>query len=142
MSGTGLQSAGIATMSVVGGQAGINPIGYGYYPQEGSRCISAQYSWTSQAGYYEDLSQIVARGIETSIQGVFIDNSQCTLAATMLIEGTGHVLVCPASSQGIFPCFFTANPAFQLTVSTTQASAVTRLYLINVPPGGPGVWHI
>lgn len=139
MSGT-LQAAPTATQTVASGGAGIMPIGFGYYPQEGSRCVTAQYNWLTQAGYAEDFSQLVDRGMATAIQAVYVDNSTNTQSVTFTIGGTGQVITCPASSQGIFPLFMTGQPTLQIT---TQApiNAVTRCYFLNVPCGG-SVWHV
>ena len=140
MSGSNVQGAPTASMTISAGQESVFSIGFGYYPQEGSRCVSAQYNWTAQLGYFEDLSQLVARGVETAIQAVYIDNTTCPQIVTMTIGGTGQLIVCPANSQGVFPCFFTGTPQFTLSVASASAS-VTRLYLLNVPAQAAGVWQ-
>jgi hypothetical protein len=126
-------------MTISANTAGVFPISFGYYPQEGSRAISAQYDWTSQTSYNEDLSQLVARGVETTIQGVFADNSTSAQFVTMLVSVTGQVLIIPPGIQGVFPLFFTGNPSFTLSVPSV-ASAVTRLIFLNVPPQTTVIW--
>ncbi len=49
------------------------------------------------------------------------------------------VIVIPPNSQGIFPVFFTGTASFTIAVPATAAGAVTRLYLLNVPPQAAGV---
>lgn len=139
MSGN-IQTPSTGTLTITSGQAGVFPCSYGYYPQEGSRCISAQYSWVSATGYYEDLSQLQARGVETAIQGVFIDNSSNATNVQIVVSGTEQIIYCPANSQGIFPIFFTGTASFQITCAA-NSSAVTRCYFLNVP-GGASVWHV
>lgn len=139
MSGT-LQPAPTATQTVSSGTAGVFPVGLGYYPQEGSRCVTAQYNWSNQAGYADDLSQLVARGVETTIQSVFVDNSSNSQGVTLTVAGTGQVICCPALSQGVFPLLFTGTPLLQIATPAPVA-AVTRCYFLNVP-AAPGVWHI
>lgn len=134
-----LQPAGTATQTVASGTVAVSAVAFGYYPQEGSRVVSAVYNWTAQTGFAEDLSQLVARGVETTIQSVFIDNSSNPQAVTLTANGTGQVLVCPGLSQAMFPLFLTGAPGFQLTVPATTA-AVTRLSLLNCPCGSAGVW--
>lgn len=133
-----IQGAPTASMTVASGRAGIFPIGFGYLPPEGSRCVMAQYDWTAQTGYADDLSQLVARGVETSIQSVFVDNSSNAQPVSILVNGTNHLIVTPARSQGFYPIFFTGAPGFQITVGAA-AAALTRLYLLNLPCNG-AVW--
>lgn len=146
MSGT-LQQAPTATMSVASGASGAYPIGFGYYPQEGSKALSVQYAWsTTITGYNEDLSQIVAKGIETAIQAVWVDNSQSTGDVGILISGSGQNIVVAAGYQGVAPVFFTGTPAFQIQVVNNLAGAslaggVTRLIFLNVPPAAAGFWQ-
>ena len=132
MSGN-LQGQNLATMLVSSGAAGIMPTSYGYYPHEGSRVVSAAYSWATQTGYVEDLSQLVARGVETTIQSAWIDNSQCTQAVTIMISGSDQVLVIPANSQGCYPFLCTGAPGFQISVAATVAGGLTRVGLLNLP---------
>jgi hypothetical protein len=127
-------------MTVASGAAGVFPVSYGYYPAEGSRCVTAQYNWASQAGYAEDFSQLVARGVETTIQSAFIDNGANAQSVTLTIGGTGHVVTCPANSQGVFPLYFTGTPTCQI-VTSAPIAAVTRIYFVNVP-SSPSVWHV
>lgn len=136
MSGT-IQGAPTATMSVSSGQAGVVPVSFGYYPVEGSRAVSAQYSWTgTQTGFTEDLSQLAARGMETTPQTLFIDNSSCYQAVTINIFGSNQTIVVPSNFQGVYPALFTGSPGYTITGGT---SGVTRVYLLNVPASG-GLW--
>lgn len=139
MSGT-IQPAGTATSLISGSAAGVMPVSYGYYPREGSRCVTASYNWTSQLAYAEDLSQLVARGIETSVQTLFVDNSTCAQPVTLLILGSDQVLVVPPNSQGVYPVFFTGTPALTLSVPALSAT-VTRVYYLNVPISN-AVWPV
>jgi hypothetical protein len=140
MSGSGVQGLQTGSQTVASGAFGVFPVGFGYYPTEGSRVVTTQYNWTSQALYYEDLSQLVALGVETSIQAVFIDNSNVGQNAVLIIAGTGQVIVIPAFSQGVYPVFFTGTPSFQLSVASVNP-AVTRCCWLNVP-AQPGVWTV
>src|SRR5271165_3728542 len=139
MSGSlvGLQSG---TLNVASGAAGVFPIGFGYYPVEGSRAITLQYSWTTNTGFNEDLSQLVAKGIETTIQGAWIDNSSNGVAVTLFIPALNQLINVPAYSQGIFPVFFTGTPGFQISVGAIFSGGVTRVTLINTPPQASGIW--
>lgn len=140
MSGTNIQGSPTGSMTMAGGQASIFPIGFGYYPAEGSRCISTQYSWASQLGYFEDLTAAVAMGVETTIQSVIIDNSSNAATVTLLVQGSGQVLTVPGGQQGAFPLLFTGTPQFQITTTATAPTSVTRLYLLNVPINAAGTW--
>lgn len=139
MSGS-LSSLQTGTLTVSNAGAGAFPTGIGYYPSEGSRVITLQYQWQNQVAYSEDLSQLVARGVESTIQTVWVDNSTNSNFVQIYVPATGHVIVVPAFSQGLFPIFFTGTPAYQ--VSTSAASAtVTRLSFLNVSCAASGVWN-
>lgn len=122
------------------GAAGAFPVSYGYYPHEGSRCVSAAYNWTAQASFTEDMGQLVARGVETTIQTVFIDNSGNAQSVTLTANGTGQVITCPASSQGFFPFLLTGIPGFTIATPATIA-ATTKCFFVNVPIAAC-VWHV
>ena len=134
-----VQASPTASMTVSAGQSGVFPVAFGYYPAEGPRAVAAQYDWTGQTAYAEDLSQLVARGVETTIQSVFVDNSTVGEYVTLTVAGTGQVVSIQPYCQGLFPLFFTGTPAFTLTVSAATP-AVTRLTLLNVPPTAAGLW--
>jgi hypothetical protein len=135
-----------ATATVASGAAGVFPVAFGYYPQEGSRCVSAQYNWLSSFTFNEDLSQLVARGVETVIQSIFVDNSSVSQPIQIVINGTDQVIECPAWSQGVFPAFFTGTPGYSISIAAggNQGFAnivpVTRLYLLNVPANAASIW--
>jgi hypothetical protein len=141
MSGSNLAPVQTGTVQISGGQgsAGVFDVAFGYYPREGSRLVAAQYNWTANTFFNEDLSQLVARGVETTIQSVFVDNSSLPEPVVITIGGSNQVIECPANSQGIFPCFFTGTPSFQISVNSVSPN-VTRLYLLNVPANTAGSW--
>lgn len=120
-------------------RSSVMPIAFGYYPQEGSRAVAVQYSWTAQTSYVEDLSQLVARGVETTIQGVYVDNSSVSQFVTLVVNGTGQVLTIAPYAQGIYPLFFTGTPGFTLSIPGSDPGT-TRLQLLNVPPQSVGTW--
>lgn len=126
-------------MTIASRAYGVFPIAYGLYPQEGSRAVSLQYNWTAQSSYTEDLSQLVARGIETTIQAVYFDNSGVSQYVTLYIGASGQVAVLPPTTQGVLPLFFTGTPVFSLSIPNSESS-VTRLLLLNVPPQTVGIW--
>lgn len=138
MSGT-IQSPPTSAMTVVSGATGVFPVSYGYYPSEGSRGVTAQYTWASVTGYNEDLSVLAAMGVETTPQAAYVDNSTVGTAVTLTVKGTGQVVTIPAGAQGVFPLFFTSTPG--LFISTTATGAgVTRVTYLNVPTNAAGVW--
>jgi hypothetical protein len=137
MSGT-IQPAPTGSMTIASGAATVAPTTYGYYPAEGSRLVSAQYSWLSQSAYAEDLSGLAARGVETTPQAAFIDNSANPSVVAVVIGGTGQVISVPANSQAVYPLFFSGMPSLQLSVPSPVAG-LTRVYYSNVPVA-PAMW--
>src|SRR5271168_4809205 len=139
------QQGDTANRTLAGRSAGVFETGNGYYPQEGSRVVSAQYNWATIAAYAEDGSQLVALGVESTLQGLYIDNSANTQGVQIIIAGTGQTINCPASSQGYFLAFFSGIPSFNIATVLagvpTPIAATTRVCLLNFPVS-PAVWHI
>lgn len=139
MSGT-TQPAQTGAQTIASGAAGVAPTTYGYYPAEGSRVISAIYTWpATQLGYYEDLSQLEARGIETTVQSAYVDNSGCAQPVTFLVMGSGQNITVGANRQQVIPLFFTGTPQLQITVAATDPGQ-TRVYYLNVPNVSSSSW--
>lgn len=138
MSGA-LQGPPSGSMLINSGQVAVAPVSYGYYPVEGSRSVTAMYNWTSQTGYQENLSRLVDLGVETTIQSVYVDNSQNNQSCTLYMQGTDQQIVVPAAAQGVFPLICPAMPILQISVPNLISGAVTRLYYLNMPMG-PTVW--
>lgn len=140
-----IQPADTATRTIAGESAGIFNVGYGYYPQEGSRVVSTQYNWTAQSGFAEDLSQLQGKGIETTLQSVYVDNGSNTQPVTITVAGSGQVVTVPASSQGVFPLFISGMGSFIIVTTAagvpTPIAATTRCYFLNMPIS-PAVWHV
>lgn len=138
MSGT-IQPAQTGAQTIASGGAGVFPTTFGYYPAEGSRCISAVYPWASVSGYQEDLSQLEARGVETTIQSAYVDNSLCGQPVSFLVLGTQQVIAVGPGRQACIPLFFTGTPLLQISVPTTDAG-VTRVFYLNVPGISASSW--
>lgn len=143
MSGV-IQAAPSASQTLASRTAGVFAVGYGYYPEENSRSITAQYNWAAQSGYAEDLGLAVAMGVESSIQSVFIDNSLNPQPVVITVAGTGQVVNCAPYSMGVFPLFLTGMPSFNIvTIGANGVPAIvaatTRCYFLNFPIS-PTVW--
>lgn len=139
MSGN-IQGPQTATQLISAGQAIIASTTTGYYPAEGSRVVGSQYNWTANLAFAEDLSQLVAKGVETSIQSVFMDNSTTATPVSIYVLGSGQVLVCPAFSQATYPILFTGAPGFIIS-TTAQAASLTRCHFLNIPLSA-NVWGV
>jgi predicted outer membrane repeat protein len=140
MSGT-VQAAQTGAQTVASGAAGVFPTSFGYYPAEGSRCITAIYTWPAATlGYNEDLSQLEARGVETTVQSAYVDNSGCGQPVTFLVLGTGQNITVPANTQQIIPLFFTGTPQLMISVPATDVGS-TRVYYLNVPGASSSSWN-
>lgn len=139
MSGSVMSSLTTGTLNINNKGAGAFPVGFGYYPEEGSRAITLQYNWQEQDVYVEDLNQLVSMGVETSIQSAFIDNSQNLYMVLLQIQGSGQVIVVPPNSQGIIPMLFTGTPMMQIS-SPTPSNGVTRISMLNVPCNAADFW--
>lgn len=134
-----VQAADTATKRLSDNASGAIPVGYGYYPGEGSRAVAAQYNWTTISGYAEDVSQLQAKGMESTIQSVYIDNGSNAANVTITVAQSGQVITCPANSQGVFPLFIAEMGGF--TIVSTVSATVTRCLFLNFPVS-PAVWHV
>lgn len=117
--------------TIASGRAGIAPISYGYHPQEGSRSVSLQFDWRTRTSYTDDLSQLVAMGIESTVQTIVVDNTDNPQSVTFTFFDTGQTIVCPGNSLGYFPIFVTAGGLFTAAVPFL-AVATTRVEFLNV----------
>jgi hypothetical protein len=151
MSGT-VQAPDTATNRISSGGIQVSPVGIGYYPNEGSRSVSAIYNWTANTAYNEDLSGLQAAGMETTIQSIWVDNTANGAAVTLVVNGTGQRIVVPAYAMGCFPFFVSGAGGFSISspITTVLSSAegfdipytpVTRVVLLNVPCNTAGVWY-
>lgn len=131
MSGS-IQPAQTGAATISSGAAGVFPVTYGYYPEEGSRAISAIYPWSATTGYFEDLSQLQARGVETTVQSAFVDNSTCGQPVTLQVSGTNQIVIIRANAQGMVPLFFTGAGSLQVSVPAVDAG-LTRIQYMNTP---------
>jgi hypothetical protein len=136
-----LQPLQLASQTVSGTAVAAMPTGCGYYPAEGSRVVNAIYNWASQAGYGEDLSQLVTLGLESSIQAVYIDNTENLNTVQLIVATSGQIISCPAYSQGIFPIFFSGTPFLQIVSLKSNATQCTRVSYLNFPVQTSGVWQ-
>ena len=132
MSGS-LPNTGAGSLTLSSGLANILPVGFGYYPPEGARVVATQYSWAAQSSFAEDLSQIVARGVETAIQGVWIDNSACNMPVSLFIGQHQTINIGPGQS-GVYPVFFSGTPQFIVSVPAPIVG-ITKLAFLNTPVG-------
>ena len=149
MSGT-VQGAQNGTQLISSGAAGVLPSSFGTYPNEGTRVVTAQYNWIANNQFNEDCSQLAARGMITTPQSMFVDNSANAAIVTITINGTSQVLEVPSFSQGVFPVFFTGTPGYSIQSPITSVAnllignppyvPVTRVYLLNVPAQSAGLW--
>lgn len=119
--------------TIASGQAPVAPIACGLYPDEGSRCVSLQFDWRTRASYTDDLSQLMARGLLTTVQTAVVDNTGNAQSVSLTCFDTGQTIVCPAYAMGYFPIFVTGG---LIIVSTDRpVVATTRVELVNVPIG-------
>lgn len=133
-----IQSAQSASQTISSRSAGVTNVGYGYYPGEGSRCVTTQYSWLAQLAYAEDLSQLVALGVETTIQSVYVDNADNPQTVTITVPGTGQVVKIPGGSQGVYPLFLPDAASVNI-ITSALINATTRIYWLNMPIS-PASW--
>ncbi len=143
MSGSIYQSPNTATLSLAGNAQAVNNIATGTYPPEGSRAVTVQYNWNTQTAYSEDLQSLVARGVESTIQGAFIDNTSNAAEVIFYIPGTMQSIMVPPYSYVIAPALFGSALNFQISIPSFPTitgsgfppipSNLTRVHLLNVP---------
>jgi hypothetical protein len=105
-------------------------------PLEGPKTVPLVLDFTQQASYTVDLQNLQGRNFLSSVQAVYVDNSNNAAGLTLTFDGTQQAVICKGRTQGYYTVLAT-NP-----VRFTAASAgavIVRLYLLNVPVAG-AVW--
>ena len=134
-----LQIAQVANLPLSGGSAPVVPIAMGLYPGEGSVVVSLQYNFANAIsmgglyGFAEVISPLVALGVQSTIQAVWIDNGMNALPVTFYIPASNQCIYVPAGYQGVYPAFFSGMGSYQLSVTAPISSGYTRISLLNVP---------
>lgn len=117
------------------------PVSAGYYPQEGSRALTATYSWVNTLLYNEDLSYFAqAQGGMQTVQSVYVDNSLGLSAITLLISGTGQRIVVPPGSIAWLPAFFGEGARYLITCPLNNPVPTVLIWL-NIPCTSAMVWQ-
>jgi len=124
-------------MVAIANPAGNIPAVNGALPCEGTKVFPFVLDFTGgKNAYLIDLTQQYNQKQFTTLQTVYIDNSLNTSPTSVVCTSTGHIVTCPALSQGYFALFQPVPPVFQ--VQSLGAFVVT-IQLLNfyIPPA---VW--
>jgi hypothetical protein len=105
----------------------------GQVPCEGAKCIPASLNFATNASYLLDLTPFYQNKQFTTLQTIYVDNTQNTAALTITINGTNQTIVVPAGSGGYFPVLAMQPP--KLTFASTGAFTVFVALLNFYLPG-------
>lgn len=116
--------------------------------QEGSKSLGILFNWGALPGPPQsgnpqvpiNLLQQYQTGQFTTIQAVWIDNTQNVRSVSLKAMETGQVITCPARCFGMFPVFTSVAPVFQLTLNLSitpfnppLTGLATQLLFLNAP---------
>jgi hypothetical protein len=107
-------------------------------PPEGPKALPIMLDFSALPLYTLDFGHQQSQGKFSAFQSIYIDNSLNGSSVSMLVNGSGQVITCPANSQGYFPVIC-QNP---ISLQFTSAGNVrVNVYLCNFPIA-PAVWHV
>lgn len=106
-------------------------------PKEGPVSLRVDFDFpTLGTSIDADLSPVHNRGDMTSVQSIYVDNSQNTSILTITANGTNQRIVVPPQSQGYIPILVIDPPTFNF--STVGAFVVPVQFLNYYMP--PFIW--
>jgi hypothetical protein len=113
------------------GNIGIVQPQNGQLPCEGAKCVPANLNFLLNASYLVDLTPFYNNKQFTTLQTIYVDNTQNTSPLTMQIGGTGQTITVPALRGGYFPVLATVPPRviFSSAGAFTVFVALLNFYL-------------
>lgn len=104
-------------------------------PLEGRYQIPVEILWTSMGGAGKsvgfDVREMGPADTIQQIASLVIDNSECSVATTIIFPDTGEKLVIPALAKRVGVNVYTNGTAFIVTAAGAIASDVTRMQVLN-----------
>jgi hypothetical protein len=110
----------------------------GSFPCEGTKSYPVQLDFSVANGWLCDFTQQFNQKQFTTLQTVYVDNSNNPQPVIITCSGTGQVITAPAMSQGYYSLLQPTPP--QLNVASAGAVKVTLQFLNFYIP--PTVWLI
>lgn len=126
-------------MVAVANPAGNFPVVNGALPCEGTQCFPFNLDFTGgKTAYLVDLTQQYQQKQFTTLQTVFIDNSESAVDFDFICTVTGQTITAPPFSQGYYPILQPVPPKFNVN---SASGVVIQIILLNfyIPPE---VWQI
>jgi hypothetical protein len=121
------------------------PLTLGTIPPEGSKGVRVTVNWDSPQvnvalGYSFPINMLAQyqSGQFTSVQAIFVDNSNVPFAVQINCEGIGQAIWVPPFSQGMFPIFVSQAPIFTVNLQVlgapgTLLKSSTDVTFLNTP---------
>jgi 5-hydroxyisourate hydrolase-like protein (transthyretin family) len=98
--------------------------------REGSKAVRYVLDFSQHATYRLDFSELQNSKRLSSVQCVYVDNSEGLQPILLTAEGTQHTVECEVGMYGYFSLLF-SEPA-RLTVTSAGNAACVSLYALNV----------
>jgi hypothetical protein len=107
-------------------------------PAEGPKALPVSLDFAALPLYTLDFGHQQTTQQFSVFQSIYIDNSRNGSSITMIVQGTGQVITCPASSQGYFAVLCQNPISLQFT---TAGNVIVPVFLCNFPIA-PAVWSV
>lgn len=107
-------------------------------PPEGPKAVPVSLDFSSNPSYTLDYGNNQQLAQFSILQSIFIDNSANGSSITIIVNGTGQRIVCPATSQGYFAIL--CQSPINLTFSSA-GNVPVPCYLLNFPLA-TAVWGV
>lgn len=109
-------------------------------PCEGPKGLKIILDFSGTAtNYLVDMLTIQQQNRLSLVQTLYIDLSGASHDLTVVIQGSGQVIVAKAGTQGYYAVLCPNPPVFNFTVGST--GDIDTVYLLNVPVAGV-VWTV
>lgn len=116
--------------------SGLTPLSVpnGAVPCEGTKAFPFKLDFTVGNAYVIDMTQSYLNKQFSTLQCVYIDNSDNASDLDIICNATDQRVSCPAGSQGYFPLLAPSPPKF---VVQTSGSLLLEIIFLNfyIPPG-------
>src|SRR6185437_8815590 len=99
-------------------------------PAEGPKAIPLTFDFSQYPSYEVDFTLAQMQQRLSVVQSVWVDNSANPEPVSLNVSMSGQIIVCPAYSQGVFPCIAALRP--KIIVSCSGTSIIVCVFM-NVP---------
>lgn len=103
----------------------------GFAPKEYPKILREVFSFSAASQIVYDLLNENTSGVIDFVQSMYVDNVDNSSPIYFSFPITGHRVICPSFSQGVFPVY--SVDQFQAIISCANSAAVVHVHWCNFP---------